>query len=80
MRKLFLDHPASVGENYAEHFAHAGGFAVLLGLAAIVCLIHALVPCLFESTASRLVTRLHGRMVTNRQRKLQVAEQSEFND
>lgn len=80
MRKLFLDHPASVGESYAEHFAHAGGFAALLGLAAIACLIHALVPCMFENTASRLVTRLHDRMVTNRQRRLRVAELSALPD
>lgn len=80
MRKLFLDHPASVGENYAEHFAHAGGFAALLGLAAIACLIHALVPCLFESTASRLVTRLHDRMVTNRRRGLLLADRSNLLD
>ena len=26
-RRLFLDHPQSIGESYAEHLAHALGFA-----------------------------------------------------
>jgi len=69
MKKLFLDHPASVGESYAEHFVHAAGFGLLLGRAACACFVHALVPALFERTASRLVARLHDRMVTNRRRR-----------
>ncbi|MGC6330003.1 DUF6356 family protein [Rhizorhabdus sp. FW153] len=69
MKKLFLDHPASVGESYAEHFVNAAGFGLLLGRAACACFIHALVPALFERTASRLVTQLHDRMVTNRRRR-----------
>ncbi|MFZ5704828.1 MAG: DUF6356 family protein [Pseudomonadota bacterium] len=80
MKKLFLDHPASVGENYAEHFAHAASFAGLLGLAAVACLLHALVPCMCESTASGLVTRLHDRMVTNRRRRSQITEGSNLSD
>lgn len=69
MKKLFLDHPASVGESYAEHFVHAAGFGALLARAACACFVHALVPALFERTASRLVAELHDRMVTNRRRR-----------
>lgn len=69
MNKLFLDHPASVGESYAQHFTHAAGFAMLLARAACACFIHALVPALFDRTASRLVTQLHDRMVINRRRR-----------
>jgi hypothetical protein len=30
------------------------------------CLVHAVLPFLFSSTASRAITQLHERMVTNR--------------
>lgn len=73
MNRLFSDHPASVGETYGQHLAHALSFAGLMGLGAIVCGIHALLPFLFEKTGSRIITRLHDRMVLNRQR-LTVAE------
>lgn len=66
MKRLFLDHPASVGESYAAHFVHAAGFAVLLGYAAFACLIHAVLPALFEHRASRIVAKLHVRMVMKR--------------
>ena len=59
----FTRHPASVGETYGEHMVSAGSFAVRLAAAAVVCGIHAVLPFLFEKTASRLVTDLYGREV-----------------
>ena len=62
MQSLFLDHPASVDESYIEHMRFAGrmsGWLIVAGLAAAV---HAIVPALCESTASRIVSRLHDRM------------------
>jgi hypothetical protein len=64
--RLFIRHPSSVGETYLEHQQHALSFGVELVLAGIACILHALVPAIFVTTGSRTVTRLYGRMVTNR--------------
>ena len=40
----------------------AGCFAARLVLARWVALIHAIVPCLFEITASRMIGEMHGRL------------------
>jgi len=69
MRHLLTDHPASVGETYMEHMAHATGFGTSLILAGIACLIHGLIPAWFVSTGSNTIRRLHDRMVINRTRK-----------
>ena len=68
LKALFCDHPASVDETYTEHLAAAGGFALRLLVASIVCTVHAILPFLFEKTASAMVEGLHDRMVTNRRR------------
>jgi hypothetical protein len=73
MRELltdFQDHPRSVGETYAQHWCSAMGFAMTLLVCACACTIHAFVPGLCKTTASRSVTALHQRMVTHRQRRL----------
>lgn len=64
----FLEHPRSVGESYGQHWCSAMSFALLLLACALACTVHAFVPGLFKTTASRLVTRLHDRMVTHRRR------------
>ena len=58
----FTAHPATVGESYWQHMAFAGRFAGLLALAAGAALVHAVLPMLFDKTASRIVTRLHARI------------------
>jgi Family of unknown function (DUF6356) len=68
LKALFCDHPASVDETYTEHLAAAGGFAVRLFAAALVCSVHAVLPFLFEKTASAIVGGLHERMVAKRRR------------
>ena len=65
-RRLFVDHPASVNESYLEHMAMAGSFGWALLKASGACFLHALIPGLCERTGSRIITSLHGRMVTNR--------------
>lgn len=62
-------HLRCVDESYFQHCAHALRFAVTLLLAAFCCLIHALLPFLFEKTGSRLVERLHRDMVLQCQRQ-----------
>ena len=59
---LFLDHPAKVDETYLQHARVAGYFAFWLGVASLAAMVHAVVPALCESTASRIVKRLHDRM------------------
>ena len=65
-RHLFLEHPRSVGESYVEHCGHALSFAGGLFVGAMACLIHAFIPALCETTASRAVGRLHERMTSRR--------------
>jgi hypothetical protein len=60
--RLFLSHPASVNEGYFQHMGFALRFAGLLGLAAGAALVHALIPALCQTTASRIVQRLHARL------------------
>ena len=63
--RLFFEHPDSVGESYGEHFVFAAGFGGALIAAGLAALAHALVPCLFERTASSTVKRLY-RIVADR--------------
>ncbi|GAB4393900.1 MAG: DUF6356 family protein [Kiloniellaceae bacterium] len=67
-RSLFTEHPASVGETYWQHLASAWGFSWRMMLASLACLVHALLPFLFEKTGSRAITQLHDHMVMNRHR------------
>ncbi len=68
MLLAFTQHPASVGETYSEHMGMAGAFGLHLLLASLACFVHALLPFLFVKTGSRMITDLHDRMVTNRNR------------
>jgi hypothetical protein len=67
--RFLTEHPATVGETYAEHLHSATGFGLRMVVAGIACLIHGLLPFLFESVGSRTVTTLHDRMVRNRRRR-----------
>ena len=62
IQTLFLDHPSSVDETYLEHMKFAGGFSFWLLLAGMAAAVHAIVPGLCETTASRILGRLHTRM------------------
>ena len=62
INRLFLEHPHSVDESYAEHFKVAAGFGFRLIGAGFAALVHAVVPCLFEKTASAEIRRLNARI------------------
>lgn len=66
--RLFRDHPAEVGETYAEHLVTAWGFGLAMIAGGLACLVHALVPGLCRTTGSACIRRLHERMVTHRRR------------
>ena len=59
--RLFTAHPARVNETYWQHMAFAGKFAFVLFSAALAALIHAILPFLFERTASTLVASLYAK-------------------
>lgn len=61
-RNLFTRHPGSVGESYLEHMWQAGSFGVRMLALAIVSFVHALLPFVFEETASQAIADLHGRL------------------
>ncbi len=61
MKSLFLTHPRSVDESYVEHMAFAGRFSGKLFLAAGAALVHAVLPFLFEKTASRMIAEMYQR-------------------
>lgn len=69
--QLFTDHPATVGESYAEHMGVALGFSGRLVLAGLACLVHAFLPFLCVKTGSRAIAELNERMVVNRRRQRQ---------
>ncbi len=64
MARLFTAHPASVDETYFGHMRFALGFAFWLGLAAVAALVHAIVPALCETTASRILKRLNAKITS----------------
>lgn len=62
IRRLFLDHPESVGESYGAHMRAAGGFGLALIGAGLACIVHGLLPFLFTRTGSDAVRRMHARL------------------
>ena len=61
LTRIFLDHPRSVDETYAEHAAFAGKFALKLFAAGFCALIHALIPAAFDKTASRMIAEMYAK-------------------
>ena len=59
--RIFTDHPATVGETYFGHMAFAAWFASRLFVAGSGALIHAVLPFLCQTTASRIVRELYER-------------------
>jgi hypothetical protein len=62
LARVFLNHPAKVDETFFEHMLFALRFSGLLFAAAGAALVHALVPCLFEKTASGIIRTLYERI------------------
>jgi hypothetical protein len=69
MLDFFLKHPRSLGETWFEHFSTALAFGAHMIAGGLACIIHAVIPPLFERTASRTVVALHTRMITHRRGK-----------
>ena len=71
IRRLFTEHPESVGETYLEHLCAATGFATRMMWGGVACFFHALFPFAFRRTGSECIEQLHDRMVVNRARATQ---------
>lgn len=68
-RRLFVDHPKSVDENYLEHFGVASRFGVTMIYGGLCALVHAVVPGWCITSASDTVKRLNHIMVEQRRAK-----------
>jgi len=62
--RAFTAHPQSVNETYFQHMRFAGWFASRLFLAAGAATVHAIIPCLFEKTAGRLIGEMNTKLTT----------------
>jgi hypothetical protein len=60
--RIFAAHPRALGETYFSHQRAAFGYAATLLGACLAAAVHGVFPCFFETTGSRTVARLHGRM------------------
>ena len=67
--QFFTEHPASVGETYAEHLGVATSFGMAMIAGGLACIVHGLVPSLFMKTGSKTILSLHERMASHRRRK-----------
>ena len=61
INRVFLAHPASVDESFLQHMAFAAKFSGKLFAAGGAALVHAVIPCLFEKTASTIIADLYAR-------------------
>ena len=74
-KRLFVDHPKSVDENYVEHFAVASRFGFTLIWGGLCALVHAVVPGWCITTGSDTIQRLNKIMVEQRRAKGQAVAQ-----
>lgn len=74
-KRLFLDHPKTVDESYAEHFGVASRFGLTMIWGGACALVHAVVPGWCITTGSDTIRRLNKIMVEQRAAKGQAAVQ-----
>ena len=62
LERVFLSHPRALGQSYLQHQRTAFTFSGSLLATGLAAAVHGVFPCLFETTTSRAVARLHARM------------------
>ena len=67
--RLFIAHPRTVDETYAEHFAFAGRFGLTMIRGGLCALVHAAMPGWCITTGSETVARLNQLMTSQRRAK-----------
>ncbi|NRA31041.1 MAG: hypothetical protein HRU11_12370 [Parvularculaceae bacterium] len=59
IKRLFKEHPETVGETYVEHAQVAGRMGWMMFVGSLACFVHAAFPFLCVRTGSRTIKRLH---------------------
>ncbi|MGL4437896.1 MAG: DUF6356 family protein [Bosea sp. (in: a-proteobacteria)] len=62
MPNPFTRHPDALGETYLQHLGHALNYSGRMFLAGGAALVHALLPFLFEKTASNMIKAMYAEM------------------
>ena len=62
LKERLARHLRYIEMSYIEHLIRAMRFSMLLFLASIVCLIHSIIPFVFEKLASNIIKRLYSEM------------------
>src|SRR6185369_3509667 len=62
LEELFTEHPHQVGETYAQHFGVASSYSARLFAASCAALVHAFLPFLCVTTASRAIKSMYAAM------------------
>jgi len=65
-RRLFVDHPESLGMSWAGHGIGALAIGARLIAAGAACLVHAVVPGWFTQTAGKTITDMYDHMQSRR--------------
>ncbi|MGQ0586039.1 MAG: DUF6356 family protein [Gammaproteobacteria bacterium] len=58
----FTAHPHAAGQTYAQHWSFAMGVAAQAFVTAVAAAIHAFLPFVLQTTASRRLQQLHERI------------------
>ena len=73
IKRLFIAHPDALGETYLQHLGHAMSYSGRMFAAGFCAFTHALLPFLFEKTASNMIKTMYADM--NRRGATTAAEQ-----
>jgi hypothetical protein len=58
MKKIFTDHPNSMGETYFQHMKIACLFGSKMVFGGFACIIHAIFPFIFKKTGSDILLNM----------------------
>ncbi len=61
--RLFIAHPRAVNEDYLAHAGVALRLALIFWAQDFAALVHAIIPALFETTASSIMKQLYAEMM-----------------
>jgi len=62
VKNIFTKHPNEAGETYLEHMFNAMRYSLTFLFLFVIALVHAILPFLFEKTASDIVCEMSSDM------------------
>lgn len=65
-KQLFVEHPRTVNESYAEHWVVANRFGLRMVVAGLGTMLHGFVPGLLTHAGSNMIRKLHAEMTSRR--------------